>query len=72
MDGVKQRLAALTASDRLIPNLMMLALGFQAFKMGEWYMALPDPSNNQAAFVSSFYTLALPAAFKFYLGKVEK
>ncbi|WP_372809310.1 hypothetical protein [Litorivivens sp.] len=55
------------AKFQVIPNLMMVALGYQAFTMGEWFMALPAPSANQSAFVTAFYTLALPAAMKFYL-----
>lgn len=63
VNGMRKRLSAL----QVIPNLMMVALGYQAFTMGEWFMALQAPSANQSAFVTAFYTLALPAAMKFYL-----
>lgn len=72
MESIKAYFLALASPARVIPNCMMAALGYQAYQMGGWYMSLPDPSNNQASFVTAFYTLALPAAFKFYLAKVEQ
>lgn len=53
-------------------NLMMAGLGFQAYQVGDWFMGLPDPSPTQSAFVTAFYTLALPAAFKFYIERSKQ
>jgi len=54
---------------RIIPRLVVVMLSVQAYNVGEWYMALAAPTMEQSAFVTTFYTLALPAAFKFYMSK---
>lgn len=54
---------------RIIPRLVVMMLSVQAYNIGEWYMLLPAPTMEQSAFVTTFYTLALPAAFKFYMSK---
>ena len=55
---------------RLIPRLLMLAMLIMTYRVGEWFMSLPDPNPEQAALVSVM-TGALTGAFGLFLGKKE-
>jgi len=37
---------------RLIPRLLMICYGYVFWMSTQWFMALPDPTNAQSAFVS--------------------
>lgn len=38
---------------RIIPRIIVALYGFTFWKVVEWFMALPDPTATQAAFVST-------------------
>ena len=56
---------------RVIPRLLMLAMLVMTYRVGEWFMALPDPNPEQAALVSVM-TGALTGAFGLFLGSGKK
>ena len=37
---------------RMIPRIFMLLYGYAFYMIMQWFMALPDPNNAQAGFVS--------------------
>ena len=37
---------------RIIPRVLMLMYAFAFYRVTEWFMQLPEPSNAQSAFVS--------------------
>ena len=37
---------------RIFPRLLITLYGFSFYRTTEWFMALPDPTNAQSAFVS--------------------
>lgn len=37
---------------RVIPRLMIGLYGYMFYRVAEWFMALPDPTAAQSAFVS--------------------
>ena len=37
---------------RIWPRLIITLYGFSFYRTTEWFMALPDPTNAQSAFVS--------------------
>ena len=53
---------------RLIPRLIMIAYIYAFYSSTVWFMALPDPTNAQAAFVSTIVG-AGAAFFGLYVGK---
>ena len=53
---------------RALPRLAFLAMIVMAFRVVEWYMALPDPSIEQSGFVSVVVG-ALTGSFGLWLGK---
>ena len=53
---------------RAIPRLIMLAYIYAFYSSTTWYMALPDPTNAQAAFISTIVG-AGAAFFGLYVGK---
>ena len=53
---------------RLIPRLIMLAYIYAFYSSTIWYMALSDPTNAQAAFISTIVG-AGAAFFGLYVGK---
>ena len=53
---------------RMIPRLIMLAYIYAFYSSTTWYMALPDPTNAQAAFISTIVG-AGAAFFGLYVGK---
>jgi len=53
---------------RLIPRLIMLAYIYAFYSATVWFMALSDPTNSQAAFISTIVG-AGAAFFGLYVGK---
>ena len=53
---------------RFVPRLIMLAYIFAFYQSTMWFMALPDPTNAQAAFISTIVG-AGAAFFGLYVGK---
>ena len=53
---------------RVIPRLIMLAYIYAFDSSTTWFMALPDPTNSQAAFISTIVG-AGAAFFGLYVGK---
>ena len=51
---------------RVIPRLLVFGYGYFAFHVGFWFMALPEPTTQQSAFVSIIWT-ASAAWFGFYV-----
>lgn len=37
---------------RIVPRALVLCYGAFCFDVGYWFMAMPDPTNAQSAFVS--------------------
>jgi hypothetical protein len=56
---------------RLVPRGLLVAYGLMLFHVSEWFMALPDPSGSQSAFISTVW--ASSAAWSaFYLNSGRK
>lgn len=53
---------------KVLPRLAFLAMIIMAFRVTEWYMALPAPSMEQSGFCSVVYG-ALTGSFAIWLGK---
>ena len=53
---------------RLVPRLIMLAYIYAFYQSTMWFMALSDPTNAQAAFISTIVG-AGAAFFGLYVGK---
>ena len=53
---------------RLIPRLIMIAYIYAFYSATTWFMALADPTNAQAAFISTIVG-AGAAFFGLYVGK---
>tara|TARA_Y100000034_G_scaffold89637_1_gene107890 strand:- start:129 stop:452 length:324 start_codon:yes stop_codon:yes gene_type:complete len=53
---------------RLIPRLIMVAYIYAFYSATTWFMQLPDPTNAQAAFISTIVG-AGAAFFGLYVGK---
>ena len=62
------RTAGVIDKFRMIPRLIMLAYIYAFYSSTTWYMALPDPTNAQAAFISTIVG-AGAAFFGLYVGK---
>ena len=60
--------AGLLDKFRVIPRLIMLAYIYAFYQSTTWFMALPDPTNAQAAFISTIVG-AGAAFFGLYVGK---
>lgn len=56
---------------RIAPRILILAMTFMTYRVVEWFMALPDPSPEQAALVSVM-TGALTGAFGLFVSKSER
>ena len=52
---------------RIFPRLLITLYGFAFYRTTEWFMALPDPTNAQSAFVSVIVG-AVAAWFGLYVG----
>ena len=62
------RLSGILDKFRVIPRLIMLAYIYAFYSTTVWFMALTDPTNAQAAFVSTIVG-AGAAFFGLYVGK---
>ena len=62
------QIAGLIDRFRLIPRAIMLAYIYAFYQSTTWFMALPDPTNAQAAFISTIVG-AGAAFFGLYVGK---
>ena len=60
--------AGLLDKFRVIPRLIMLAYIYAFFQSTVWFMSLSDPTNAQAAFISTIVG-AGAAFFGLYVGK---
>ena len=56
---------------RLIPRLLMICYGYIFWISTQWFMAQPDPTNAQAAFISTIVG-AGAAWFGLYVGSGHK
>ena len=56
---------------RLIPRLLMICYGYIFWMSTQWFMALSDPTNAQAAFISTIVG-AGAAWFGLYVGSGHK
>jgi len=56
---------------RLIPRLLMIAYGYIFWMSTQWFMGLSDPTNAQAAFISTIVG-AGAAWFGLYVGSGHK
>ena len=56
---------------RIIPRVLMVTMLVMTYRVVEWFMALPDPNQEQAALVSVM-TGALTGAFGLFLGSGKK
>lgn len=56
---------------RVIPRLLMLAMLVMTYRVVEWFMALPEPTLEQAGLVSVM-TGALTGACGLFLGSGKK
>jgi hypothetical protein len=52
---------------KILPRLMMIMMSISAWRVVEWFMTLPDPTNAQAGLVS-VVTGAMTGAFAVWLG----
>lgn len=43
---------------RVIPRALVTLYGVQCWLVGEWFMALPDPSPSQTAFTATIWGAA--------------
>ena len=62
------KIAGMMDKFRLIPRLIMIAYIYAFYSATTWFMALPDPTNAQAAFISTIVG-AGAAFFGLYVGK---
>lgn len=51
---------------RIVPRIMVSGYGYMLVQTSDWFMALPDPTGPQAAFISTIWG-ASAAFFGFYL-----
>ena len=65
------QVAGLLDKFRVIPRLIMLAYIHAFYQSTTWFMALTDPTNAQAAFISTIVG-AGAAFFGLYVGKPSK
>lgn len=56
---------------RVIPRLCLLGYGALLAQVTYWFMTLPEPSNGQAAFVSTVWG-ASAAVMTFYINTGRK
>ena len=52
---------------KILPRLMMLTMMIMSWRVVEWFMTLPDPTNAQAGLVS-VVTGAMTGAFAVWMG----
>ena len=49
---IKTEIPELMSNWRLIPRLLMALYTYAFYSVTQWFMAMPDPTNAQAGFVS--------------------
>jgi len=64
------KVAMVMDSFRTVPRLIMLAYIYAFYQSTTWFMALTDPTNAQAAFISTIVG-AGAAFFGLYVGKAS-
>lgn len=52
---------------KILPRLMMIMISVSSWRVVEWFMSLPDPTNAQAGLVS-VVTGAMTGAFAVWMG----
>ncbi len=52
---------------KILPRLMMFTMMIMSWRVVEWFMTLPDPTNAQAGLVS-VVTGAMTGAFAVWMG----
>jgi hypothetical protein len=52
---------------KILPRLMMFMMMIMSWRVVEWFMTLPDPTNAQAGLVS-VVTGAMTGAFAVWMG----
>ena len=56
---------------KILPRFMMLVMTLMSWRVVEWFMSLPDPTNAQAGLVSVF-TGAMTGAFAVWMNHEGK
>jgi len=56
---------------RIIPRLLISGYAYLMFDIAQWFMALNDPTNAQAGFVSAM-GVASAGVFNFYVNSGNK
>jgi len=56
---------------RVVPRILLILYGIMIYQVSEWFMALPDPTTQQAAFVSTVVGAA-SAWFGLYVNSGKK
>jgi hypothetical protein len=56
---------------KILPRLMMIMMSISAWRVVEWFMSLPDPTNAQAGLVS-VVTGAMTGAFAVWMNHEGK
>lgn len=56
---------------KILPRFMMLVMTLMSWRVVEWFMSLPDPSNAQAGLVS-VVTGAMTGAFAVWMNHEGK
>ena len=56
---------------RVVPRLLIIGMLVMTYRVVEWFMALPEPTLEQAGLVSVM-TGALTGAFGLFLGSGKK
>lgn len=52
---------------KILPRFMMIMISVSSWRVVEWFMSLPDPTNAQAGLVS-VVTGAMTGAFAVWMG----
>lgn len=62
--------AELLDAYRIVPRAILLGFGYLVYSVVQWFMELPDPTTQQAAFVSAVVGITAPiTAFYFNTGR---
>ncbi len=66
-----QKLADAFDAWRVVPRLLVGLYGYLLYVASTWFMGLPDPTNTQAAFISTMFGAAA-AIFGLYTNSGKK
>lgn len=61
-----ERIADLIDIYRLVPRIVLFGYAAMCWRAAEWFMALEEPTNNQAAFATLIFGFFVPLA-NFYM-----